>query len=126
MVSSIVPYYAALLALLFVFLSVRVVAARREHRVSIGMGGQHALERRVRVHANFAEYVPFALLLLGMAELRGAPAPVLHVLCLVLLFGRAAHAWGVSRPDEDFRFRVAGMVATFASIAGAALAIILG
>jgi hypothetical protein len=61
-----------------------------------------------------------------MAEFRGAPPLVLHLLCASLLLGRAAHAWGVSRPDEDFRFRVAGMCATFAAIAGGALALLLG
>lgn len=126
MALRIVPYYAAALALLFVVLSVRVIGGRREHKVAIGAGSRHALERRIRVHANFAEYAPFALVLLGMAELRSAPGPVLHGLCLSLLLGRLSHAWGVSQPDEDSRFRVVGMAATFAAILGAALTLILG
>ncbi len=123
---AIVPRYAAILALLFVFLSLAVIRARREQRVAIGVRAEGGLERRVRVHGNFAEYAPFALLLLTMAELRGAASPVLHALCLALLLGRASHAWGVSRPDEDHRFRVAGMALTFAAIGGAALVLILG
>ena len=76
----------------------------------------------MRVHANFAEYVPFALLLLAMAEARGAWAPLLHTAGVGLVAGRVAHAWGVSRTPEDFRFRVAGMVATLTVIGcGAAL-----
>lgn len=122
----IVPHYAAVLALLFVLLSVNVIKARRQHGVAIGTAGNSGLERPVRVQANFAEYAPFALLLLAMAEIRGAPALVLHLLCACLLLGRVAHAWGVSRPDEDLRFRVAGMGATFTAIAGAALALLLG
>jgi uncharacterized membrane protein YecN with MAPEG domain len=122
---SIVPYYAACLAALFLVLSLNVIRGRREHRVALGTG-KGDLERRVRVHGNFAEYVPFALLLLAMAEVRGAPPPVLHALCLCLLLGRVAHAWGVSRPDEDLRFRTAGIGATFAAIAGAALALVFG
>jgi len=123
---AIVPHYAALLALLFVLLSVNVIRARRRHRVAIGTAGNSGLERPVRVQANFAEYAPFALLLLAMAEIRGAPALVLHLLCASLLAGRVLHAWGVSRPDEDVRFRIAGMGATFTAIAGAALALLLG
>ncbi len=123
---AIVPYYAAVLALVFVALSVNVIKGRRERRVAIGVSGAGDLERRVRVHGNFAEYAPFALLLITMAELRGTPPLVLHALCASLLLGRLAHAWGVSRTDEDLRFRVAGMAATFAAIAGAALALILG
>ena len=121
----IVPYYAALLALLFVTLAYRVISARRTERVAIGTGQSRVLERRMRVHANFAEYVPFALLLLAMAELRGANPLPLNLLCGVLVIGRVVHAWGVSRDPEDTRFRVAGMAATFAVLAGAAIVIAL-
>jgi len=69
---------------------------------------------------------PFALLLLALAELRGAPALLLHGLCLALLIGRAAHAWGVSDPSEDFRFRVFGMAATFTVILITALVLLVG
>ncbi len=123
---AIVPHYAAVLALVFVALSVNVIKGRRERRVAIGVSGAGDLERRVRAHGNFAEYAPFALLLIAMAELRGTPPLVLHALCASLLLGRLVHAWGVSRTDEDLRVRVAGMAATFAAIAGAALALLLG
>ena len=113
---QVVPYYAAVLALLFLVLSVRVIRGRRAQKISIGVGNSAALERRVRVHANFAENVPFALVLLAMAEARGVPGIMLHALCLSLLIGRAAHAWGVSRTPEDFRFRVGGMGATLTVI----------
>ncbi len=76
----------------------------------------------MRVHANLAEYVPFALLL-AMEELRGVWPPVLHGLCLLLVAGRCSHAWKVSHTPEVFRFRLAGMSATFAVLIGAALAI---
>lgn len=123
---SIVPRYAALLALLFLVLSVAVVRERGAQKVAIGAPPRGALERRVRVHGNFAEYAPFTLLLLAMAELRDAPPLLLHALCLALLAGRAAHAWGVSQTDEDLRFRMAGMALTFAALAGAALTLLLG
>lgn len=117
---NIVPPYAAILAVLFVFLSVRVIFARRVGKVAIGTGGDARLERRMRVQANFVEYAPFALLLLAMVEMRGAPAIIVHGLCAALIVGRAAHAWGVSQPREDFRFRVSGMMLTFAVILAAA------
>ncbi len=123
---AIVPVYAALLAVLFVALSLRVIGARRSGKVAIGAGGDAGLERRMRVHANFAEYAPFALLLLALAELRGAPALLLHALCLALIISRAAHAWGVSNPKEDFRFRVFGMAATFTVILLTALLLLVG
>lgn len=77
--------YASLLALLFVALSVRVIGLRRLSGVALGDGGKADLMRRMRVHANFAEYVPLALVLLGFAESLGTPSPFLHLLGLTLL-----------------------------------------
>lgn len=123
---TVVPLYAALLALLFVLLSVRVIGARRSGGIALGVAGDAGLERRVRVQANFAEYVPLALLLLAMAELRGVSAAfLLHPLCLCLLLGRLAHAWGVSRTPENYRYRVAGMAGTLTAIVGGAFSVIL-
>jgi uncharacterized membrane protein YecN with MAPEG domain len=55
--------YAAPLALLFLVLSVRVIQRRRSGQVALGDGGDHLLLRCMRVQANFAEYVPIALIL---------------------------------------------------------------
>ena len=72
MVPRIVPGYAALLALMYIYLAIRVMMARRDAGVSIGSGGNRMLERRIRVHGNFAEYVPIALILLVLMEMRGS------------------------------------------------------
>ena len=74
----ITAFYAALLAVLFLFLSVRVIGWRRERRVEFGHGEDFELLRRMRVHANFAEYVPFALLLMALAESMAPPNLLLH------------------------------------------------
>ena len=121
---KIVPFYAGLLALLFVVLSVRVIRQRGRAKVAIGAGGDALLERAMRVHANFAEYVPLAVVSLALMELQRAPAWLLHGLGLVLLLGRVAHAYGVSQEKENFRFRVSGMMATFATLVIAALYLI--
>ena len=114
----IVSLTAAVLAALFIYLSFYVIGLRRRHRVAIG----HAdLERAMRVHANFAEYVPFALVLLTLCALRGLPDWVLAPLCVTLVIGRALHAYGVSHENENFRFRIWGMMATFGVLALAAL-----
>jgi hypothetical protein len=126
MVPRIVPAYAALLAFLFVYLSVRVMRARQEAGVAIGTGGNPMLERRIRVQANFAEYVPLALILLLLMELRGHAAWYLHLLCLALLAGRAAHAWGVSQQPDDMRARGAGVVLTIAVLVAAGLTLLIG
>lgn len=114
--------YASLLACLFVALSARVIFVRRGARIALGDGGDSDLQRRMRVQGNFAEYAPFALLLLALAESLETPLWALHPIGLSLLAGRCAHAYGMSQPNEDFRFRVAGMMLTFAAILCAAAA----
>ncbi|MBE9607448.1 MAPEG family protein [Acetobacteraceae bacterium H6797] len=127
MAPSITPIYAALLALIYLFLCGRISLRRRARNILIGLGGDAELERRVRVQGNFIEYVPFALLLILMAELRGAPGLVLNGLGLALLLGRSLHAWGFSQGEgEDLRFRFAGMVLTFTALMGGALAAVWG
>ncbi|MFM9941149.1 MAG: MAPEG family protein [Hyphomicrobiaceae bacterium] len=113
--------YAGLLALLFVVLALRVIGARRGARVPLGDGGDATLLRRIRVHANCAEYVPLALLLIGLAESLKVDARVLHGLGMVLVAGRVVHAVGVGQAKEWFALRVSGMAATFTVIITAAL-----
>lgn len=122
----ITAFYAGLLALLYVVLAVRVIGARRGARVALGDGGDAGLMRRIRVHANFAEYVPMALLLLSLAESLKTDVRLLHGLGVVLLGGRIVHAVGVSQATEWLALRVGGMAATFAVILGAAGACIFG
>jgi len=74
----------------------------------------------MRVQANFAEYVPFALLLMALAESLHTWTWFLHLLGLALLLGRLSHAYGVSQSTETFSFRISGMAATFAVIGAAA------
>lgn len=122
MIIAITPLYAAILALMFILLSLRVILLRREVRVALGDGGNSQLLRRQRVQGNFAEYVPFALVLMALAELQGAAAWTLHLIGVALLVGRIAHAAGVSRTPEPYRLRVAGMGLTFAALSIAAAA----
>lgn len=118
--------YASLLAVLFVGLAMRVIAGRRGAGVAIGDGGDMALLRRQRVHANCAEYVPFALLLLGLAESLATAALLLHALGLGLLAGRIVHAVGVSQTPERMALRVTGMAITFTVLLVAAAACLVG
>lgn len=116
--------YAALLALLFVVLSVAVIKRRRQFQVALGTGGHSAIERATRVHANFAEYTPMALLLLFLAETNGLAPAWLHLLGGMLVIGRLSHAYGVSKTIEPLKYRVFGMVLTFSVIVLSALAIL--
>ena len=108
------PLYAGLLALWFVALSVRVVDQRRRNKVSLGDGGKTLLLRAIRGHANFSEYVPLALVLIGILELSGFPRYALHALGATLLVSRLLHGYALSFTGH-FRFgRMAGAALTFA------------
>jgi len=124
MVPTIVPVYAAVLAFIYIVLSTRVIQARRSAKVAIGTKGDVQLERKMRVHANFAEYVPFALVLATFVEMQGRPAWFIHLLCLALVAGRVIHAYGVSQMHENFRLRMAGMGTTFTVLAVMALSLL--
>jgi|SRR5262245_465445 len=116
----VVLLYAAVLALMFVGLSVRTLRMRRRLRIAIGHGQNEALLRAMRVHSNFAEYVPLALLLIYFVESTGAGPVQVHVLGTCLLIGRISHAFGVSHAHENYRFRVLGMALTFGVLIAAA------
>ena len=108
--------YAALFALLFVALSVRTLRLRRSLRIAIGDSGNERMLRAMRVHSNFAEYVPFSLFLILLIEAQGAPLLLVHGLCLCLFVGRLSHALGVSQTQENYRYRVFGMALTFTTL----------
>ena len=97
------PLYAGLLALWFLLLTLRVVQERHSARVSLGDGGSPTLQRRVRGHANFAEYVPLALLLLAILELSRFSIYLIHALGVMLLLGRLLHGYAFAfRTDFPF------------------------
>ena len=121
----ITPLYAAILGLLFVGLSVRTLRLRRKLKIALGDGDQPILMRAIRVHSNFAEYVPISLLLVFFLELQIGPTFLVHLLCITLLVGRSVHAYGVSQIDENYRFRVAGIALTFVVVISAALRILI-
>ncbi len=109
----ITPIYAAVLGLGFVVLSLLTIRLRRKFKIALGDDKNQQLTRAIRVHSNFAEYVPMSLILIYMNESIGAPVFLVHILGMSLLIGRLAHAWGVSQSEENFKFRVFGMAATF-------------
>src|SRR5262245_25069841 len=123
---SVSPIYAGILTLLFVALSGRVIASRRFLHVEFGDGNNKTLLRRMRAHANFAEYAPLGLLLMTLIELQDASKAAVHVVGILLLLGRGIHAYGVSREPELSSFRVAGMACTLSALlAGALINVVL-
>jgi uncharacterized membrane protein YecN with MAPEG domain len=104
--------YAGLLALVMLALALRVIRLRWKLRVGIGDGGDKAMSRAIRVHANATEHVPIALLLLLVAELNRASPTLLHACGLVLVAARILHAMGLGRSIGASWERMAGTIGT--------------
>jgi len=104
------PIYAGILAFLFFALSLRVIAVRS--RVSLGDGGDPVVLRRMRGHANFAEYVPFILLMMGLLELGHASAYFLHAAGITLVVARLLHGYALSFTQRFFIGRFGGTALT--------------
>ncbi len=119
-IMAITPLYAGLLAILFLILSARVIQKRS--KVSLGDGGDQELLRRIRGHANFAEYVPLILLMIGLLEYGGAlPAWLLHLLGMTLLVARVLHGVALSFTEKWKFGRFWGTLLTFVVLLVAAL-----
>lgn len=121
--------YAAFLGLLFLILSIWVVKARGRYRVGIGDGAEPALILRIRGHANFAEYVPLALILIAFNELAGVPGWGVHALGAVLLLARIAHPIGMTssaRSPLQKPFRGFGVLGTWGVILIASFLLLIG
>lgn len=116
--------YAALAALLVVFLAARVIARRISSGVGVGDGGDNDLIRRVRVHANAVETLPIGLLLLLLVELNQTQPIVVHVFGIALILGRVLHAWGLSRHSGSSPGRAIGMALTLLAMLLMALLLI--
>ena len=122
---TITPLYAALLAFFYVILAALVIRQRFKSQVGLGDGQQPALIKTIRMHGNFAEYVPFMLLLLLLLELQGSALWQLHLIGSLILGGRILHAIGLNLSAGTSVPRFLGMVSTFAALLGSAALLIL-
>ncbi len=104
---------AAVLTIIFIKLSFAVIGLRRKNKVGLGNGGNEDLERAIRAQGNFAEYVPFGIILIACLELNGAPWWLVVIPGITLIIGRLIHAKGINTPPPDFSKRVLGMKFTF-------------
>ncbi len=97
---------------LFIALSFRIIQLRFRHKVGTGDGDVMPLHLAIRVHGNFSEWVPFALLGIVCADLQGASDTVLWALGGTLVGARLSHAIGLSRSRGTSVFRASGVAGT--------------
>jgi uncharacterized membrane protein YecN with MAPEG domain len=103
---------AAILAIVFVVLSVRVGLTRIRSKLSLGDGAHVLIEIgkegdapplliASRSQANFAEYVPLSLLLLGLIESGGGAPLFVEIMAGLLIIARILHPIGMGRPTPN-------------------------
>ncbi|MGE5540487.1 MAG: MAPEG family protein [Gemmatimonas sp.] len=121
---QIASFYAGLCGVLFLVLSALVIRERVKFTIYLGDGDREHARRLIRVHGNFAEYVPLALILLFAAETSGAPNWLIHLAGSSLVVGRVLHALGLGRSSKWSAGRFIGTNLTFLAIGiGAVLAL---
>ncbi len=110
--------------ILLLVLAVLVTRQRRKHHVEIGDGGVPVLNQAIRAFGNAAEYVPAALIGLGVLALAGAMPLLIHPIGLLLFAGRVMHAVGLSRSTGVSWLRTAGVLATWIAYIALAAALL--
>ncbi len=115
--------YVAAFGLFAAFLTVRVILNRAKTGIQAGDGGNAQLAQAIRAHANLAEQVPLALLLIVLAEATGSPVGFIYTLGSLLVIARLANAWGLSRSLGPTPPRQAGAGLTVLVVVAASLLI---
>ena len=109
-------------ALINIWLGWRVGQKRISQKVSIGDGGDPAVVCRMRAHANFVEYTPFVLILVGLIELADGTSLWLWAVGALFLLARIAHAFGMDvQPPARSALRGIGIVVTMLTLLGLGL-----
>ena len=107
--------FAAILAVYFVAMSSYVIYTRAKTDVLMWDGGNGRMLTAIRRHGNMAEYMPFALLMMAIAEIGGLSPLWLQISGGLLLAGRLIHPFGVAEKSPLVP-RVTGVLLTFAAI----------
>jgi len=120
----ITPFYAALLTLFYIILSFNVIRNRWRYKQSLGAGKEAQLEKSIRAHGNFSEYVPLVIIMMSFLEHGKESALSLHFFGIALIVGRLSHAIGIGIQAPN-SLRILGMVATFTCLIGTSIKLII-
>ncbi len=91
--------YLAFNLILLLVLGWRTAKARLATGIGLGHGDNEDMMRTMRIHANFTEYAPLAMIgLLALAAL-GAPVMLIHGLGGVFTLARIGHGFGFTAPE---------------------------
>jgi uncharacterized protein len=114
--------FAGALALMLAAISIRVTRLRQRKKISLSDGGDKEMTAAIRVQGNFVEYVPMALILMGLIESAGTKHWIVYLYGALLVVARIAHAYALY--TGFFPARVVGTSLTWALIAIGGLMVI--
>lgn len=106
--------------LINLWLGARVSQLRLRDKVSVGDGGNQQVAARMRAHANYIEYTPLFLILLGLVELSQGSQTWLWGVAILYILGRLAHPFGMDRPAPN-KLRMIGILVTWIVLLGLAV-----
>ena len=92
---AVTALYAGLLGLMSIAIAFPAGRMRGQKGISVGDGGDIELTLAMRRHANFVEFVPLALILIGLLEMNGVGPLAIHGLGAALVGFRVCHAIGL-------------------------------
>ena len=110
---------ASFFTLFYLFLSIRIGYLRGSPVMKLIFKmdkkvPKNKLERNVRAHGNFSEYVPLFLILLFLTEHQEIITfNYLIILSFIFLYGRIAHAVCFAFFDYNPFLRISGMLCTY-------------
>lgn len=110
MALPITALYAGILTIFALALSARAGSFRAKSGVSVLFGNPANMElaERVRIHQNFLEYIPMAIIVMVLIEANGGSSTFLHIMGIVLIVARIAHAIGLKHDNMAHPGRVIG------------------
>jgi uncharacterized membrane protein YecN with MAPEG domain len=100
--------FAAVLMILQIVLMGIVIAQRGKLNVLIGTGGDDAMEKSIRTHANLIENAPMFLIGLALIELIAGGNMWVLVMGCVFVLARISHAIGLSASAGVTPWRLIG------------------
>ena len=86
---------AAAAAVLNIWLGIRIGSLRTALKISVGDGGNEALQRRMRAQLNYVENTGFVLVLIAAIELAGKGSWWLAYVAAAYFLARVAHGFGM-------------------------------
>jgi uncharacterized membrane protein YecN with MAPEG domain len=120
MTGSITALYAGVLALIVVALGINVTVHRVKLEIPLGDRGNAQMLRMIRLHANVAEYIPLAALLMLVFELNGGMHIALHIAGVALVVARLLQTWGMWSTEIPGFGRGVGQTITWLAVAALA------